>query len=268
MCAVIASVAAADKDICTSSARVSVLPGVSEASGAALGRRTPGVIWSHADSGEPVLFAIDASGSLKGRVAVTGARVLDWEDLTSGGCGQRNCLFIADIGDNRGTRRNVTIYRVAEPPVDAKTTEPATALQLEYPDGRAHDAEALFATSNGQLFLITKEAALKTTLYRVPQDASEAAPARLETVAWLPIAHVTGASSSGDWVAIRTNRELFFYRLRNLMTGSPGSPERVDLRMLKEPQGEGVALNSDGTVFLVGEGGRGGTFAKLQCRLP
>jgi hypothetical protein len=265
MCAVVASLAAADQEVCTSSARVSVLPGVAEASGAALGRRTPGVIWSHADSGQPVLFAIDSSGIIKGRVAVTGARVLDWEDLTSGRCGERDCLFIADIGDNRAARPSVTIYRVPEPPVDARTTERADAIELEYPDG-PHDAEALFATAGGQLFLITKDTAAKTTLYRVPHDGSGAAPTRLEAVARLPVAFVTGASANGEWIAIRTNHELFFYRQRDLISGT-GSPVRVDLRMLREPQGEGVALRSDGTVYLVGEGRADGTFATLQCRL-
>jgi hypothetical protein len=39
----------------------------------------------------------------------------------------------------------------------------------------------------------------------------------------------------------------------------------VDLKPLKEPQGEGVALGN-GTIFLAGEGGgRAGTFARFAC---
>src|SRR5687767_1112606 len=57
------------------------LPNLPEASGAALSRRTPGLLWSHNDSGEPLLFAFDTSGALRGRVHVPNAAVEDWEDV-------------------------------------------------------------------------------------------------------------------------------------------------------------------------------------------
>lgn len=232
----------------------------------ALSRRTPGVLWSHNDSPDPVLFALDLSGAIKARVQVTGAKVTDWEDVAAGSCARGDCLYIADIGDNNAVRPRVTIYRVPEPRTDAKATEPAEAIDLVYPDG-PHDAEALFTASNGQLFIVTKESATATALYRVPQDVQPGAVGRLEVVSRLPLTDVTGASANGDWVALRTNRELFFYRLRDLVSGSRAPSSRMDLTMLREPQGEGVALGANGVVYLVGERG-GGTFAKLQCRLP
>jgi hypothetical protein len=45
----------------------------------------------------------------------------------------------------------------------------------------------------------------------------------------------------------------------------------ADVSGLREPQGEGIAVGSDGTVFLAGESGdgvRGGTLARLSCKLP
>jgi hypothetical protein len=44
-----------------------------EASGVAASRRTPGLFWAHNDSGEPVIYALDSHGAIKGRVRVTGA---------------------------------------------------------------------------------------------------------------------------------------------------------------------------------------------------
>src|SRR5688500_11299083 len=41
---------------------------LSEASGLAVSRRVPGRLWMHNDSGEPVLFSVDARGSVTGRV--------------------------------------------------------------------------------------------------------------------------------------------------------------------------------------------------------
>jgi hypothetical protein len=264
-----AVVASGQQPLCRPAAGLTRLAGVSEASGVALSRRTPGIIWSHNDSGAPVLFAFDASGKARGRVAVTGAAVDDWEDLAVGPCGQSSCLFIADIGDNNRGRRQITIYRVPEPRPEDKATAPAEALHAAYPDG-PRDAEALFVGPGGQLFLVSKQDAGATTLYRVGQSVSAGQVRKLEAVAQLPLDRATGAGASpdGSWVAIRSNKELFVYRGQDLAGGRNPLPRRFDLTTLREPQGEGVTVGSDGDLYLTGEGGgAGGTFARLRCSL-
>ena len=259
----------AQQPLCTPGAGLTPLAGVGEASGVALSRRTPGIFWTHNDSGEPVLFAFDTSGKSRGRVQVTGATVDDWEDLAVGPCGQGSCLFIADIGDNNRRRRQITIYRVPEPRPEDKATAPAEALHAAYPDG-ARDAEALFVGSGGQLFLVSKQDPGATTLYRLGQSAGAAHVRKLEAVAKLPLDRVTGAGASpdGNWVAIRSNKELFLYRAQDLAGGGKPSPQRIDLATLREPQGEGVAVGSGGDVYLTGEGGgAGGTLTRLRCTL-
>ena len=47
---------------------------------------------------------------MKGRVAVTGATVSDWEDLALGSCGGASCLYIGDIGDNGARRKSITVF--------------------------------------------------------------------------------------------------------------------------------------------------------------
>ena len=148
--------AAAQPPLCTVTAGVTPLAGVGEASGVAMSRRTPGILWSHNDSGRASLFAFDNGGNAKGRVESTAVSVNDWEDLAIGPCPDGSCLYIADIGDNNRVRGGITIYRVPEPRADEKATAPAQAWTMTYPDG-THDAEALFATSSGQLFLVSKE---------------------------------------------------------------------------------------------------------------
>src|SRR3954464_7281661 len=55
-----------------------------EASGLAPSHRMPGVLWTHNDSGgDPVLFAVNSDGSLRGRLRVDGVSNLDWEDIAS-----------------------------------------------------------------------------------------------------------------------------------------------------------------------------------------
>src|SRR5262245_5258310 len=91
------------------------LPDLPEASGLAVSRRHPGIIWSHNDSGnDTVLFALDSSGQVRGRVRVP-IEMRDWEDVSAGRCPAGSCLYLADIGDNRQVRRQIRIVRVPEP---------------------------------------------------------------------------------------------------------------------------------------------------------
>jgi hypothetical protein len=135
-----------------------------------------------------------------------------------------------------------------------------------YPDG-PRDAEGLFVSAAGQLYVITKERADRTALYRFPRPAGAGA-SQLQLVARLPIANVTGAdaTSDGKWVVVRTNEELLFYAAQDLLMSGPVQPHRFSLRNVGEPQGEGVAVAVDGLVSLVGERG-GGTFASIRCSL-
>jgi len=257
----------AQQPLCTPSTALTRLAGVSEASGIALSRRTPGIIWSHNDSGAPVLFAFDTSGKARGRVPVTGMSVDDWEDLAVGPCAQGSCLYLADIGDNNRGRRQITIYRVPEPRPEDKATAPVEALHAVYPDG-PRDAEALFVAPGGQILLISKDDPRTTALYRLRQPAA-GRTGKLEFMARLPLDRATGAGTSPDgvWVAVRTNNELLLYRTQDLIGGGNAQPRRFDLAALREPQGEGVALGADGLVYLAGEGNGSGTFTTLRCNL-
>jgi hypothetical protein len=69
----------------------------------------------------------------------------------------------------------------------------------------------------------------------------------------------------GEWIALRTHHALVFYRAANLVAGNWKEERVVDLAALREPQGEGVTFGSDGSVYLAGEGGGSGTFARLTC---
>ena len=259
--------AATGASVCTVAAGVRPVRELTEGSGVALSRRTPELLWSHNDSGPPLLIAFDASGAVKGRVTVAGARVGDWEDVSAGPCPQGSCLYIADIGDNNRSRQRITVYRVPEPRPGDAMTAPAEPLDAMYPDG-PHDAEALIVSSADDLLIVTKAAARETALYRFPKPLRPGTAARLEKVTALPLVRVTGgaASPDGAWMALRTNSEVVFVPARQLLAGTLDGARRFDLRALKEPQGEGVAVGADGVVYLVGEG-RPGTLATLRCGL-
>ena len=248
---------------------------LSEASGIAAGLRSTGVLWSHNDSGEPLLYAFGNDGRELGEVRVAGATVKDWEDVAAAPCPSGSCLYLADIGDNQASRASVTVYRLPEPTPTDRESRPAEAFQATYPDG-PQDAEAFFVLPNGAIHIVTKGETGPIALYRFPQPLRAGAPVRLERIVELAAAggrrrdRITGAAASpdGQWIALRTLDAVDLYRAAELLRGTPGAPIRVDLRSLKETQGEGVGWGPAGTLYLSSESGkksRPGTLARLTC---
>ena len=266
-----------DSPSCRVAAGPVALGELPEASGVAVSRRSPGVLWAINDSGQPVLFALDPSGAVKGKVRVAGASVDDWEDIAVGPCPGGSCIYVADIGDNNARRSHVTIYRVPEPSPEDAATAVADVFRATYPDG-PQDAEAFFVTDAGW-FIVTKGDTGPIALYRFPSTLRPGATGRLERVSSPGAARqatkgnrITGAASSPDgrWIVLRAHHGITFFRAEAFVAGDWQDAGYVDVRGLRERQGEGVAIGPDNTVYLVGEGGgssRPGTLARLSCTL-
>ncbi|HEX2078180.1 MAG TPA: hypothetical protein VHG08_10745 [Longimicrobium sp.] len=259
-------------------AGVALPDAVHESSGLALSGGGD-ALWTHNDSGDPVLHLVGMDGTVRGRVRVAGASVTDWEDVAGGPCpGGGRCLYVADIGDNQAQRPRITLYRVREPAAADAQTRPAEALTAEYPDG-PHDAEAMFVLPDGAVYVVTKGETGPIAIYRLPRTARPGTPARLERVAELRAGQaprrerITGAAASPDgrWFVLRTLDELRFYRAGELAAGRLAQPLPFDLRPLDEAQGEGVEVGTGGVVYLSSEGGRRedpATLSRLTCTLP
>ena len=270
-----AEVAQAESDArqCAPAGSLVQLPGLPEASGLAASLRTPGRLWTHNDSGQPVIAAIDGSGAVTGQVRVTGAKVEDWEAIAVGPCESGSCVYIGDIGDNDARRKRVSVYRVPEPEDANGTAAVSEVLHATYPDG-AHDAETLFF-ANGRLYIVTKGDAGSAAIYRFPAVLRGGTTLQLERVGGSQStpgddARITDGSVSpdGQWVVLRSRSSLTFYRSADLLSGQWRAVSTVGVTSLKEPQGEGVEFGADDTVYLVGEGGgkgRAGTFTRLAC---
>ncbi len=239
-------------------------PLVHESSGVVESGTTPGVFWTHNDSGgRAELYVVDARGILLGTVAVSGATNVDWEELDRADCpGGGQCLYIADTGDNLERRSDPALYRVREPEVGAGATEPAERFPLRFPDG-PRDVEAAFVLPGERLFFVTKGRNHAVELYRAAPLVRAGEPVLLERIQtlsrWSPALprHVTGAGASADGsvVAVRSYETLQFYHPdpEGRLTPIPGG--LVNLRSLAEGQGEAVALLSGNRVALTSEAG-------------
>ena len=251
-------------------------PALTESSGVAPSLTHPGVYWTHSDDAGPgVLWRVDARGSVLGEVQLNGVKVRDAEDVASSSCGEESCIYLGDIGDNRSERDTVVVYRVVEPEPGARAVTPDRIL-MALPDG-PRDSEAMFVLPGEQLFLVSKGQVNPISVYRYPgplhldslvtlervQDLSETARA-------LP-RQVTGASAApdGSVVVIRTYETLLFYRWDGTRL-VPVENGTVNLRSLRESQGEGVGIGADGLVVLTSEGGPNGgpaTIRVMRCRI-
>jgi hypothetical protein len=254
---------------CTRIQEPAILSELSEASGLAVSRRNPEIIWSHNDSeAETVLFALNSSGVVLGRVRVP-VQMQDWEDISAARCSSGDCLYLADIGDNKRSRPRIQIYRVPEPsPGDEKTARPEV-LTASFADG-PRNAEAAFVI-NGDIFVITRDRT--GGLYRSTVPALGANEITLERIATLDLEAVTDAEASPDEksVVVRTSHEAVFYWTAELLRGNKVPYLRVPIDGFKESQGEAVAVDAHGMLYLASEGrfwSRGGRLLTLRCQLP
>jgi hypothetical protein len=270
---------------CTVVNEPALLHDVPEASGLAVGRGRPVLLWTHNDSGNaPDLFAIGADGAVQGRLRLP-FRTRDWEDISAAPCPPfdfaqvrrgdgaqhtpRNCLYIGDIGDNDLTRRSVQVYVVPEltPGTAVTGAGRPPMFSVTYSDG-AHNAEAMFI-AGGYLFIVTKDRA--GIVYRSTSPLGQGGSVTMQRVTELELTGVTDAEASADEesVAVRTSDEVVIYRAADLVDGET-VPQgvRIPIAGLREPQGEGVALGADGIVYLTSEGGlwnRAGRLITLRC---
>ena len=238
-----------------------LLPAVPEASGVT---QAAGALWTHNDSGAPVLFRIDPDRRVT-RVTVTGAAGVDWEDIAAGSCSGAECLYIADIGDNRLLRQRITIYQVAMPPLGSTSTAEALAFHAIYPDA-PHDAEALLVTREAT-FIITKDVPPRVYRFQSPVRPGDTGKLSLFGVLKETV-RITAAAASPDGrrIALRSNRTLLVYTTDGFL--KRGNPVRVDLSSINEPQGEGLTFGTGGDLYLVSEGrgkGAAGMLTRVHC---
>ena len=252
-----------------------------EASGLAVSRQHPGIIWSHNDSGgEARFFAIDSAGVVVATFDVAGIEAQDWESMDIGPCPTDpvvTCLFLADTGDNVRRRDILTIHVVPEPDPRLRegSVEPVGRLRYLYPT-ESRDAEAVAVSPLGALVIVTKGRAGNMMLFSIVADRVREAivddePLRLGPGTRLSIDPdwdvgrvVTGASfrPDGAQLAVRTLSEIYFYGWPDLDDAAP--PCFLGKR---EPQGEAVGWEDRGSLLLMSEttGAGPGMLLRVWC---
>ena len=258
---------------------------ISESSGLAASRLTPGAYWTHNDSGDgPFVYAFDTRGDSRGVFRVTGAQARDWEDMAAGPGPQRgkSYLYLGDIGDNNDARTEIVVYRVPEPVLTTATrkftktqpgsTEPAEAIRLRYPDG-AHDAEALLVHPvSGHIYIITKVVIANPAVYEAAPPFTADKPVTMTRLGLVSVPSlfggvITGGSISPDGRRVALCDYFQGYELA-LPTGSTNfndiwKQKMVGFDLGKRKQGEAIAYRLDGKALLATSEGKNASIIQV-----
>jgi hypothetical protein len=191
------------------------------------------------DSGR--VFTVDPSDGET--VAVT-----SWngepEDIEAMSLMPEGDVLVGDIGDNTASRESIELLRV---PFGTDGAVEPTTYDLVYPDG-AHDAEALLVhPETGQVLIVAKE--FIGGLYAVQTKLSADGDNELELIGedLLPIATDGAFFPDGRHFVLRGYGDAAFYRWPSL--------EPVgEIELPEQEQGEGIAVDRDGRVYISSEG--------------
>ena len=203
----------------------------------------PALLWIINDSGDDaVVYGIDArTCETVSELRLRGVRARDFEGLASGRDARgRAQLWIGDIGDNRDSWPDVSIYRLREPRERGSFTRTAQRWRFTYPD-RPHNAETLMVLGE-RLWVATWQLA-SGGVYSVPLSTDVAIARRVGDVG--PLTTDGAMHPSGTGFVLRDYLDVHFHR------GLPPGRRLATFALPPQVQGEAITWASDGRSLLV-----------------
>ena len=236
---------------------------INEASGLAASLRTPGLFWTHNDSGDTTrVFAMTDRGEDRGSWYLEGVSARDWEDIAvgPGPVDSLSYLYVGEIGDNDARYSTIAIYRVAEPEVgegsDGGVLSGVETITCRYPDG-PRDAEGLFVDPRTRDIYIVTKRERSVRVYRLAWPYSTSETNTLEQVATLDgLTMITAAdiSADGSEVLLKSYFMIYYWsRGDDQSVGEAMSVKPEELPYALEPQGEAIAWGADRGYYTTSE---------------
>ena len=238
---------------------------VDESSGLACSRTTPGLFWTHNDSGDDArIYLFDSQGRDLGSTRLRGVFAFDWEDIFSFTENGKSYLMICDVGNNGRAAGVQPIYLIEEPAIDRErgVVQDATSVVREIhvayeDDHRDCEAVAVDPTTKTILFA-TKEKKSGSLVYALkwpePNPKRAFAARRIATLD-VPPATAMDISPDGLRAVVLTYRDAYEYVREVSEDWSQGfsRPARV-IVMPERIQGESICYGPDGkTLYLTSE---------------
>lgn len=198
------------------------------------------VYWTVNDDAPGEVYALGEDGAVKAVISY-GADITDVEAVARG----RDRLYVGDIGDNKRKRSMITVYSFLNPQARTATLQ-YRAWDFTYPDGKAHDAEALLVDANGQIYIVTKAA--KGAIYTFKGAPSSQGTNKLSKVADAPPYVTDGTFLPDGRMALRTYVGVYVLDKKQDVVAEAGIPF--------QQQGESMTTSlADANSLLIGSEG-------------
>lgn len=249
---------------------------ITESSGLAASRCNQNVLWTHNDSGDDAfIFALDLTGKKLGTWKLPNAKNVDWEDIATVKDQSGTCyIYTSDTGNNTKNQRSVfTIYKVKEPTVSGETdstkkdpleTDPAEAIQVQYPDG-PRDAETFMVnTQTGDMYILSKRFSEPSAVYKLKAGYDHNNVNTLEKLTDFRVPAVPNGFLTGGDIAPDGKHAIICDYFNAYELTLPAGAKNFDdiwkqtplvVELGKREQGEAVAYSADGkSIFATSEG--------------
>ena len=213
---------------------------------------------THNDSGdEPIIYYIDKEGRFSFKRSFDSLTNNDWEDLAS----DKDFLYIADMGNNFDTRKNLQIVKV---PIDPKINE-TELINFYYPEQSEfefrmlsmYDAEGLISIDD-YLLIFTKNRAKKITdIYKISKSPGSQIAQKIGSLDCQSI--VTGADYNKDLKLLVLTATVSFeeYYILKLEDFDPKKPISSQIYMYEIPiektQVESIKIIDKNTFWVTSE---------------
>jgi len=125
---------------------------------------------THNDSGDKAaLYQISTSGDLVNTIGIQGAIHRDWEDMAQ----DEKHYYIADTGNNKGKRKDLTVYILSHDFVLQDSIKIAYSKQTSFKKKKKtkYDAECLISYGDSLLIFSKNRKSRSTQLYAFPKKA-------------------------------------------------------------------------------------------------
>ena len=239
-------------------------PSITESSGLACSRATPGVFWTHNDSGDQArLFAFNLKGEDLGTYPIHAASAQDWEDMCSFSITGKHFLLVADTGDNNVQRKFYSIYIAHEPVINSTQAKPQllslfAQQDVTYEDG-SHNCESVAVDPvRREIVLVSKTSESTCKAYVLPLPLKKnprRAVAKPVATLTIPTTSAMDISPDGLRALVLTYGDAYEYTRQAGEDWSRGFARQP--RVIKMParrQGESACYGPDGvTIYLTSE---------------
>ena len=213
---------------------------------------------THNDSGnEPVIYYLDREGRFSFKRSFDSLTNHDWEDLAS----DKDFLYIADMGNNFDTRKNLQIVKV---PIDPKINK-TEFINFYYPEqsefefrlSSMYDAEGLISIDD-YLLIFTKNRAKKITeIYKISKSPGSQIAEKIGSLDCQSI--VTGADYNKNLKLLVLTATVSFeeYYILKLENFDPKKPINYQIDMyeipLEKTQVESIKIIDKNTFWVTSE---------------